>query len=326
MSQTDTIKQTGIYGNPIQAFWQFTRPHTIIGTLISLSSLFFIAKSVGGSTVSGVILPELSQLSLLAAAIFVCLGANIYIVGLNQITDIDIDKINKKYLPLASGDFSLSTAWIIVGLLEIFALIGSFFLGNYLFGAVALSSLLGTLYSLPPFRLKRFPIVAAAFILIVRGIIVNLVIYSHFEQILNGTARVSHEAIALCVFMLLMAIVIAIYKDIPDTVGDKKYNISTFAIRFGRGKISLLSVGLLASGYTAVVALNFFWLTRPNLWILLFGHGICLSALLWRGFALPADSNEDDETHRAFTGFYQFIWKLFHFEYILFALACVIGR
>jgi homogentisate phytyltransferase/homogentisate geranylgeranyltransferase len=199
---------------------------------------------------------------------------------------------------LASGDFSLKTAWIIVGLFEIFALVGSFFLGNYLFGAGSLSSLLGTLYSLPPFRLKRFPIVAAAFILIVRGVVVNLVIYSHFEQILNGIARVSHEAVTLCVFMLLMAIIIAIYKDILDRVGDRRYNISTFAIRFGRGRLSKLSVGFLA--------------------------------LFWRGFSLPADSNEDDGTHRAFTGFYQFIWKLFHFdfEYILFAFAfaCVIGR
>lgn len=43
------------------------------------------------------------------------LGANIYIVGLNQITDVEIDRINKPWLPLASGAFSMRTGyWLIV--------------------------------------------------------------------------------------------------------------------------------------------------------------------------------------------------------------------
>ncbi len=32
---------------------------------------------------------------------------NICIVGLNQIFDVPIDRINKPYLPLASGEFSM---------------------------------------------------------------------------------------------------------------------------------------------------------------------------------------------------------------------------
>ncbi|MCB0286844.1 MAG: UbiA family prenyltransferase, partial [Calditrichaeota bacterium] len=49
------------------------------------------------------------QLAALLLALASCLGANIYIVGLNQITDIDIDRINKPDLPLASGIFSMRT-------------------------------------------------------------------------------------------------------------------------------------------------------------------------------------------------------------------------
>jgi len=33
------------------------------------------------------------------------LGVNIYVVGINQLTDVEIDRINKPYLPLASGAF-----------------------------------------------------------------------------------------------------------------------------------------------------------------------------------------------------------------------------
>lgn len=35
------------------------------------------------------------------------LAANLYVVGLNQLYDLEIDRVNKPYLPLASGDFSL---------------------------------------------------------------------------------------------------------------------------------------------------------------------------------------------------------------------------
>lgn len=39
---------------------------------------------------------------------------NIYVVGLNQLFDVEIDKVNKPYLPLASGKFSMATGIIIV--------------------------------------------------------------------------------------------------------------------------------------------------------------------------------------------------------------------
>nr|POE71006.1 homogentisate geranylgeranyltransferase, chloroplastic [Quercus suber] len=39
---------------------------------------------------------------------------NIYIVGLNQLFDVEIDKVNKPDLPLASGAFSMSTGITIV--------------------------------------------------------------------------------------------------------------------------------------------------------------------------------------------------------------------
>ena len=41
------------------------------------------------------------------------------------------------------------------------------------------SALLGTAYSLPPLRLKRFPVFAALCIIVVRGTLVNLGFYAH---------------------------------------------------------------------------------------------------------------------------------------------------
>ncbi len=49
-----------------------------------------------------------------------------FITGLNQLTDVEIDRINKPYLPLASGAYTLTTGYLIVGLCLVFALISCF--------------------------------------------------------------------------------------------------------------------------------------------------------------------------------------------------------
>jgi homogentisate phytyltransferase/homogentisate geranylgeranyltransferase len=128
--------------------WNFSRPHTVIGSILSIISLFTFAT------------PPLHwiQRDFLKAILLTIIPStliNVYITGLNQITDVDIDKINKPYLPIASGQLSKSNAILIV-LLSLF--IGSYMglnqtwpLQMALYGSI----ILGTIYSLPPFRLKR---------------------------------------------------------------------------------------------------------------------------------------------------------------------------
>ena len=90
--------------------------------------------------------------------------------------DQAIDKINKPTLPIAAGDLSEKKAIIIV----LVSLISSLAFGFHpVLGTQGLnvalwgSMILGTLYSLPPFRLKRHPILAAICIVSVRGAIIN---------------------------------------------------------------------------------------------------------------------------------------------------------
>ena len=45
------------------------------------------------------------------------LCGNGYIVGINQIYDVEIDAINKPFLPVASGELSKAAAWILCLLL-----------------------------------------------------------------------------------------------------------------------------------------------------------------------------------------------------------------
>ena len=62
----------------------------------------------------GAAVMNLSALGVALAWATVCaILVNIYVTGLNQITDVDIDKINKPYLPIAAGHLSLPAAWAI---------------------------------------------------------------------------------------------------------------------------------------------------------------------------------------------------------------------
>ena len=71
------------------------------------------------SSVSLLALRSLSDLNVVFAtgvltALVSALAMNVSIVGLNQLYDIEIDKVNKPYLPLASGAFSVRTGQLIV--------------------------------------------------------------------------------------------------------------------------------------------------------------------------------------------------------------------
>jgi homogentisate phytyltransferase/homogentisate geranylgeranyltransferase len=90
-----------------------------------------------------------------------CLCGNVYIVGLNQLEDIEIDRINKPHLPLAAGEYTPRMAAMIVAIAGSLAILLAFLQGPFLLAMVSLSLGLGTAYSLPPIRLKRFSFWAA---------------------------------------------------------------------------------------------------------------------------------------------------------------------
>ena len=102
------------WGRWLQALWAFSRPHTIVGTTLSVGALGIMALVLPGPERLSESLPALMLAMVVALIPSLC--ANVYIVGLNQLTDIAIDRINKPQLPLASGAFSVATGrWIEIG-------------------------------------------------------------------------------------------------------------------------------------------------------------------------------------------------------------------
>lgn len=297
----------------LYTLWKFSRPHTIIGTSLSVLGLYLITLAETGAAVS------FEQTLWALGAWIACLCGNVYIVGLNQLEDVEIDRINKPHLPLASGEYSRTQALAIVSLTGLTALILSFLQGPFLFGMVGLSLAIGTAYSLPPIRLKRFPAWASLCIFTVRGVIVNLGLFLHFSDKLQGSTRIIPAVWALTLFVLVFTFAIAIFKDIPDMAGDRQYNITTFTIRLGAKAVFNLSRWVLTACYLGMVGAGIWQIPSVNAGFLIVAHLVILAWFWQRSFKV----NLEDKIEIA--QFYQFIWKLFFLEYLLFPIACLLA-
>lgn len=309
--------------NIFTTLWKFSRPHTILGSGLSVLSVFAYATPV-----------HLWQQCIFWRELFhsmlPALFMNLYITGLNQVTDVDIDKINKPYLPIAAGDLSLNQGRGIVLSSLLVSLALAYHSPWPLQATLVSSALLGTMYSLPPFRLKRFPLFAALCILVVRGSIVNIGFFLQAKTTLQSAAipslmaglRNYPECLGATLFFALFGIVIAIMKDVPDVKGDALYAIPTFSVKIGAAKVFRLSwtilVTLLAS--TSIASVLFARSVTSGMGrvakVVLAG-GLAVMAWDVRRRALVVESESSEQVF----SYYMYIWNIFYACYFLLPLA-----
>ena len=314
----------------VQAFWKFSRPHTIIGTSLSVIALYAIALSAvinplssNALTISAPPAPIVwrAALSDWLIAWIACLCGNVYIVGLNQVEDIAIDRINKPELPIASGEFTKRHGQRLVLLTGAAAIALSLLSQNiFLILTVGLSLLIGTAYSLPPIRLKRFPFWASVCILVVRGAIVNLGLYLYFSTQLGLGLNIPARVWALMLFVLVFSFAIAIFKDIPDLEGDRQFNISTYTLQLGRKKVFAIARWVLTACYGGLIVAAPF-LSGVNALFLMAAQSLGIFSFWWLSRRVDLDPTPVKKDI-SYPDFYQFIWKLFFVEYLIFPLAC----
>lgn len=292
----------------ISSFVRFSRLHTVIGTTISITVLFSIAVAFSDQSIA-------ANLPLLGWTLLSCLGANIYIVGLNQITDVAIDKINKPYLPLASGAITMRTAYWWIGVSVLISLAIAIWLGKYLLLTVVLSLLLGTLYSLPPIRLKRFYFWAAFCIIAVRGVIVNILLFLHFHDRINEAETLPPIVWLLTATIFVYSVIIAWFKDMPDMEGDARHNIRTLSIRLGSRRVMWIGNTILLLAFTGLIAYAWIGDLRVNVWFFSSVHLGFGLVLIWMATRVQLSQK------KSIARYYQFIWVLFFLEYITFGLS-----
>ncbi|MEM9050594.1 MAG: homogentisate phytyltransferase [Bacteroidota bacterium] len=284
----------------LRTFWEFTRPHTIIGSAVSVTALYLMAVR------------ELEFTSFFWLSLLAALLCNVFITGYNQLVDIELDKVNKPDLPLAAGKLKVSTARIIVfgSLVVSLAIAGT--LSIQLLGLIGLISLLGFIYSWKVIYLKRYHQTAAFAIIIVRGVLINLGFYA----IYSGGFDFPVEIWTLTLFVVLFGAGIAWFKDIPDMEGDAQLEIGSLAIKQGATKTFVSGVWLLGIAYSvAAFAPLFFEFNLSSGGIVTFGH-----AILGIAFLVLASKTDPSIKHQM-KRFYLSFWVLFFLEYVLWVVA-----
>ena len=317
--------------------WRFTRPHTLIGSALAIPALHMFAAPTLNAALSAQCLVSMLY------SMFPALLMNLYITGLNQVTDVEIDKINKPYLPIAAGILSKRTA-IAVCLVALAAslacgvahpVLGTRGLNVALWG----SGILGTLYSLPPFRLKRFPFLAAFCIVAVRGTIINASFFAHAKAAVFGdpTATVlgciltDPRCLWSSLFFGVFGLVIAIMKDVPDVLGDKISDIRTFSVRVGPQRIfhaaRRILTGLFAftglsmvrmAVVTAKASSSSTTTTAP----LVASRLVTAACAVAAGLSVRQQSAAvDPENPGQVYQYYMHLWKIFYLCYLILPLA-----
>lgn len=205
-----------------------TRPVNLLITFISV----FVAASI--------CLPELipykDVLIAAIAAALVSAAGNI----INDIYDVQIDKINRPLRPLPQEILSIKEAFILYFNFLLISVLISIFITLPALVVILFSHLLLFLYSK---YLKRIPLVGNVTVAFLTGLVFI------FGGVVVGNPT---AAIVPAIFAFLINLIREIVKDLQDVEGDERSGILTFPIKFGfkLSKILLVFITLCLIAFT----------------------------------------------------------------------------
>ncbi|KAK9214337.1 hypothetical protein WN944_006326 [Citrus x changshan-huyou] len=161
-------------------------------------------------------------------------------------------KINKPYLPLASGDLSRGTAMAICIGSAILSFTLAIMSGSPpLLSIQILGFLSGCAYSLPLtfLRWKSHTFMAPLCLVIMMGL-TALPFCMHMQQyVLGRPSVITRPLIFMVAIMSIFAFVNGLLKDLPDVEGDKKFGMNTLCVVLGKEKVLPLCVNMVLVGY-----------------------------------------------------------------------------
>jgi homogentisate phytyltransferase/homogentisate geranylgeranyltransferase len=248
------------------------------------------------------------QYFILLITLVSALGCNVCITGLNQVIDVELDKINKPELPIASGELSISTAKKIVLISGIIAVGAAALLNWVLLLLIVVILLLGIAYSVPPIQLKQHHLPAALAITIVRGVLVNIGMALHFSNMFQGTFKIEPVIYPLTIFISAFSLAIAWYKDLPDRAGDAHFGYRTFPLLYSPKTALYLGAGFVMAAYGWCI----FWSYTAAEHMLMYSLIVLSVAFILH--LQTARLNEQKSIRR----FYQLFWVFFFATYLSF--------
>jgi len=265
----------------VRTIADFARPFTLIAPALGVAS--------AAATAIGARPPEVFSWPMLVPPVIGAAMAamlNVASNGLNQIYDLDIDRINKPKRPLPSGRMTLKEAWVIT--LAAFAI--SFVLAwlvapdgrHECFWIVLAAAVITTLYSVPPFRTKRLGIWANVTIAVPRGVLLKVAGWSAVKTVMGL------EPWYIGTIFGLFLVGATTTKDFADIDGDRRGGCRTLPIQFGVTRAAwmispsfVLPFLLIPIGAWTGVLTGHFWLLQA-LGVLMTTYGLYVCYLMLR--------------------------------------------
>jgi len=203
----------------LRLYWNFARPFTLVPPMVGI-----LSGSLIGYGASHVPFPlRHVTLAVLAAAVL-----NAASNGLNQICDLENDRINKPHRPLPAGKMALAEAWAFVVVTYAAALAMVAAVNWETFGIYVVAALATIAYSAPPIRLKRHPVGSNLTIALIRGELLKVAGWAAVSTVLSS---IEPWYIGFIYFAFLLGATTT--KDFADIEGDRAAGCITLPVKYG---------------------------------------------------------------------------------------------
>ena len=282
---------------PLGALLELARPFTLIAPALGFAS--------GAATAAGAP-PRADWSSALllypAAGMLMAVALNAASNALNQIYDLEIDRINRPGRPLPSGRLSIRRAWGFTVPAYAAALVLAWLVApagrRECFWIVVVAVVFTVAYSVPPLRTKRLGLWANVTIAVPRGVLLKVAGWSSVKTI----AGAEPWLIGLIFGLFLLGA--STTKDFSDMEGDARGECRTLPIRYGVRAaawmispafiipFALIAVGTLAGVLTGNRGL----LLLLSVTLIAYGSYVCY-LMLRRPEDLAAAGNHPSWTH-----------------------------
>ena len=209
-----------------RVYVELGRPFTLVAPALGFASGAVTAAGAAPREAWGLGLIIYPLLGLLMAAVL-----NAASNALNQIYDLEIDRVNKPRRPLPSGRLSIAGAWTFTAAAYVVALILAWLVApegrHECFWIVLVATAITFVYSVPPFRTKRLGIWANVTIAIPRGLLLKVAGWSAVKTVAGA------EPWYIGAIFGLFLLGASTTKDFADMEGDARGGCRTLPIIYG---------------------------------------------------------------------------------------------
>ena len=279
----------------LAALLEQSRPFTLAAPALGFASGAAVAAGAGAEA-DGAVLLHAS----LGTAMAVVLNAASN--SLNQIYDVEIDRVNKPGRPLAAGRLTLGEAWAFTAAGYAVALLLAWLVApdgrHECFWIASIAAGLTVAYSVPPLRTKRFAILSNLTVAVARGLLLKVAGWSAVRTIADP------EPWYIGAVFALFLVGATTTKDFSDVAGDVKGGCRTLPVVYGPRTAARMIAPFFVFPFLMIAAGAWWGLLSGDPWLLsllavgLAAYGTYVAALMLRNpQELARHENHPSWTH-----------------------------